>query len=172
MRNQTENRSSGAHTRTRLKSGARERTCNQTENGSSRVLTETGLKPGGQEHTREPGAAGDVRSANDRDVPALEARTGRVAVGCTSQEPAGVFCSTNRNRIKVARRAQWRADCDLSVLRQRLGYGHCCSDSQKSHRKLPGKAAKEQKPGRTGLHCAHPHPPSQGTGRLYPNRVA
>ena len=100
MRNQTENRSSGAHTRTRLKSGARERTCNQTEDGSSGVLTETGLKPGGQEHTREPGAAGDVRSANDRDVPALEARTGRVAVGCTSQDTAGFLAAPTETQLK------------------------------------------------------------------------
>ena len=46
-----------------------------------------------------------------------------------------VFRSTDRNRVKVAKRDQWRVDCNLSVLRQRLGFGHCCSDSQKSHRK-------------------------------------
>ena len=30
----------------------------------------------------------------------------------------------------------------------------------------------KKKPGNTGSQCAHPHPPSQGTQRLYPNRVA
>ena len=115
--------------------------------------------------------AGGVRNTKDRDSPALEVRAGTPAVGCTSWDAVG-FSSTNGNRVKVARRAQWRADCDLSVLRQKLGFGHCCSDSQKSHRKPPGKADGEQKPGNISSHYANPHTPSQGTGRLYPDRVA
>ena len=74
--------------------------------------------------------AGRVRNTKDRDVPALEVKAGRAAVWCTTQDAAGFCSSTDRNRVKEARRAQWRADCNLSVLRQRLGYS---SDSQKSH---------------------------------------
>ena len=96
---------------------------------------------------------------------ALEVRGGTPAVGRTSRDTAGL----SRNRVKVARTS---VENDPSVLRQRLRFGHCCSDSQKRHSKPPGKAAREQKPGNTGSQCAHPHPPSQGTGRIYPNRVA
>ena len=61
---QTENRSSGAHTRARLKLGARE-------------------------HAWEPGVAGGVRSTKGRDVPALEVRTGGTAVGRTTWDAVG-----------------------------------------------------------------------------------
>ena len=87
-------------------------------------------------------AADGIRNTKDRDVLALELRAGMPAVGRTTQDAAGFLAATT-NRVKEARRSQWRADCDLSVLRQKLGYSHCCSDSQKSYRKQPGKAAIE-----------------------------
>ena len=60
--------------------------------------------------------AGGVRNPKDRDVQALEVRAGTSAVGHTSGDASG-FSSTNRGRVKVARGAQWRADCDLSEAR-------------------------------------------------------
>ena len=38
---------------------------------------------------QELGTAGGVRSTKDKDVPALEARAGRVAVGPTTQDAVG-----------------------------------------------------------------------------------
>ena len=61
-------------------------------------------------------AAGGIRNTKDRDAMALEVRAGTSGVELTSQYTAGLS-STNSNRVKVARRAQWTADCDLSVLR-------------------------------------------------------
>ena len=60
------------------------------------------------------GAAGSVRNTKDRDTPELEVRAGTLGVGCTSQDTVG-FSSNNRSRVKVARRAQWRADCVRSL---------------------------------------------------------
>ena len=57
-------------------------------------------------------AAGGVRNTKDRDEPTLEVRAGTPAVGRTCRDAVG-FSSTNRNRVKVARRAQRRADCNL-----------------------------------------------------------
>ena len=62
----------------------------------------------------EQGVAGGVRSTKDRNMPALEARAGKVAVGHTSQDTVGLFSSTNGNRVKVARRGAWVAQ-SLSV---------------------------------------------------------
>ena len=132
---------------------------------------QTILKQGAREHAWEPGAGGSVRSTKDRDLLALEVRAGTQAVGSTSWVAAGFLAAPIETELKWPEH-QWRANYDLSALRQRLGYGHCCSDSQKRHRKLPGKATREQKPRNTSSHCAHPHPPSQGTGQLYPNRVS
>ena len=42
---------------------------------------------------RELGAAGGVRNTKDRDVPALEARAGSVAVGRTSRDAAGFLAA-------------------------------------------------------------------------------
>ena len=42
---------------------------------------------------RELGAAGGVRSSKDRDLSALEARAGRVAVGCMSWDAAGFLAA-------------------------------------------------------------------------------
>ena len=53
----------------------------------------------------------------------LEARVGSAAVGPITQD-AVFFSSTDRNRDIVAWRAHFRTDCDLSILRQRFGYGH------------------------------------------------
>ena len=135
----------------------------QTETGSSRS-SQGQLAAGGWQL-----AAGGVRNTKDRDAPALEVRAGMPGVGCTSRDTAGLS-STNRNRVKVARTSR-RTVRDPSVLRQRLRFGHCDSDSPKRHNKPPGKAAREQKPGKTSSQRAHPHPPSQGTRRLYSNRV-
>ena len=71
----------------------------------------------------------------------------------------GFLSSTNRNRDRMARRVQWRAACDLSVLRQRLGYGHCCSDSHKSPRKPENKS-----PETLVRAMPIPTPTLQGTG--------
>ena len=62
-------------------------------------------------------AAGSVRNTKDREVPVLEVRAGMPAVGCTTWDAVGLS-STNRNRDKMARRAQWREDCDPSILRE------------------------------------------------------
>ena len=113
--------------------------------------------------------AGGVRETKDRDMPALEVRAGMSGVGHTARDVAGLS-STNK-QLKWPEH-QWRMGCNPSVLKQRLRFSHCCSDSQKRHSRLPGKAAREQKPGNTGSQCARPHPPSQGTRRLYPKRVA
>ena len=141
MRNQTENRSSGAHTRTRLKQGV-------------------------QERTWEPGATAAGTSTKDRDMPALEP-----AVGRTTKDAVGFLAATTEAELKWPRELRGERTV-ISVLRQRLGYGHCCSDSHKRHSRPPGKATREQKPGNTSSQYAHPHPPSQGTGQLYPNRVS
>ena len=54
--------------------------------------------------------AGSVRNTKDRDVPALEVRAGTAGVGRMSRDAVG-FNSTNRNRVKVARRlsGEWTA---------------------------------------------------------------
>ena len=79
MRVQTENRRSGAHTRTRLKLRARE-------------------------HARKPGAAGSVRSTKDRDVLALEVRAGRAAVGGTNWDAAGFLAAPIETELKWQRK--------------------------------------------------------------------
>ena len=132
----------------------------QTENRSSRVRAN---------HT-ETGSWGahvgtGVGSTKDRDVPALGARARRVAVGRTTRDNVGFLAARTEAELKWP--GELSGELTASVLRQRLGYSHCCSDSQKSHRKPPGKAARGQKPRNTGSHCAHPEPPSQETGRLY-----
>ena len=45
----------------------------------------------------------------------------------------------------MARRAQWRVDYDLSVLRQWLGYGHCCS-LRRVTENLQGKPSENKSP--------------------------
>ena len=157
-RKQTETMSWGKHT-SRLKQ-------------SSSVLTGTILKPGAQ-GAHGGGwqlAAGGVRNTKDRDTLALEVRAGTLAMGRTSWDTAGLS-SNNSNRVKVARTSVEKGR-NPSVLRQRLRFGHCCSVSQKRHSRPPVKAAREHKPGNTSSQCAHPQPASQGTRRLYPNRLA
>ena len=119
--------------------------------------------------TREWLAAGSVRNTKDRDMPALEVRAGAPSVERTSRDAAGLS-STNRNRAKVARTSM-ENDPRTLCSETRLNFSRCCSDSRKRHSKPPGKAAREQKPGNTGSEDAHPHSPSQGTRRFYPNRV-
>ena len=156
-----------------MKPRAQECKHDQTENWRSRTQenhTATGSS-GAREHAWELGAVGSVGSTNYRDQLALEVRAGTQAVGSTSRVTAGFLAAPIETELKWPEH-QWRANYDLSALRQRLGYGHCCSDSQKRHRKLPGKATREQKPGNTCSQSAHPHPPSQGTRRIYPNRVS
>ena len=87
MREQTETLSLGMHV-TSLKTGAPE-CMNHTD-------TELWSVRGWLE-------AGGVRNTKDRGMPALEVRAGTPDMGHTSRDPAG-FSSTNRNRVKVARR--------------------------------------------------------------------
>ena len=136
-------------------------TRHQTETGSSR-------SPRGAAGDWQL-AAGGVGNTKDRDAPALEVRAGTPGVGRTAWDAAGLS-STIETELKWPEH-QWRTIRDPSVLRQRLNFSRCCSDSQKRHSKLPGKAAREQKPGNTGSQGAHHHPPSQGTWRLYSSRV-
>ena len=49
---------------------------------------------------REPGADGGVRSTKDRDVLALEARAGRVAVGRTTRDAAGFLAAPPETELK------------------------------------------------------------------------
>ena len=49
---------------------------------------------------REPGTAGSVRSTKDRDMPALEVRAGRVAVGRTTQDAAGFLAKLTEAELK------------------------------------------------------------------------
>ena len=136
---------------------------------TTRLLTELRCAHWNQTETGNSGStqgwlvAGSVTNTNDRDAPALEVRAGMLGVGRTFRDAAGLS-STNRNRVKVSRRPQWRVVWDPSVLRQRLRFGYCCSDSQKMQRKLPGNATREQNPGNTSSQCAHPHPPCRGRG--------
>ena len=63
-------------------------------------------------------------------MPALEVRAGRVAVGRTSQDAVGFLAGPTETELK------WPGELGgertvISVLRQRLGYGHCCSESQR-----------------------------------------
>lgn len=58
----------------------------------------------------------------------LEVKAGSAAVGYTTQV-AAVFNGTEKNRATVTWRDFWRTVCDLSVLRQKLGRSHFCSDS-------------------------------------------
>ena len=74
----------------------------QTENRSSGALTGTRLRPGALGARAGRLAAGGVRNTKDRDMPVLEVRAGTPGVGHTSRDAAG-FSSTNRNRVKVAR---------------------------------------------------------------------
>ena len=55
--------------------------------------------------TRGQLVAGGVRNTKDRDVLTMEVRAGTPGVGQTSWDAVGIS-STNRNRVKVARRAQ------------------------------------------------------------------
>ena len=79
----------------------------------------------------------------------------------------GFLSSTNRNRDRMARRDQWRADCDLYVLRQRLGYDHCCSLRRvtKNHQ---GKPAENKSPEKLVLTV--PIPPPTGDGPTLPKQ--
>ena len=101
-------------------------------------------------------------------MPALEVRAGTPGVGRTARDAAGLS-STNRNRVKVARTSV--ENDPRSLCSETEAEFQPLLLSQKRHSKPPGKAAREQKPGNTGSQGAHPHPPSQGTQRLYPNRV-
>ena len=120
----TENWSSGAHIRTRLKLRAREcvqpdwspgvltgtglilgaQECrhNQTENQLSGAHTNH-IEQGAREHAWEPGVAGGVRSTKDRDMPALEVRAGTLAVGCTSWDAAGFLVAPTETELKLPR---------------------------------------------------------------------
>ena len=44
--------------------------------------------------------AGGLRSTKDRDVPALEARAGRVVVGCTSWDAVGFLAAPMETELK------------------------------------------------------------------------
>ena len=46
------------------------------------------------------GVGGGVRSTKDRDVPALEARAGRVAVGRTTRDAAGFLAAPTETELK------------------------------------------------------------------------
>ena len=60
----------------------------------------TTLKQGAQECVRELEAAGGVRNTKDRDVPALEVRAGRVAVGHTTWDAAGFLAAPTETELK------------------------------------------------------------------------
>ena len=62
------------------------------------------LKQGAREHAREPGAAGGVRSTKYRNVPALEVRAGRAAVGRTTQDTAGFVAALTETELKWSRK--------------------------------------------------------------------
>ena len=139
-----------------------------TELRNSGVLTASRLRPGA------PGAQGrlaadGVRNTKDRDAPALEVRAGTLGVGCTAWDAAGLS-STNRNRVKVARTS---VENSLQSLRSETEAEFrplllwLSEEAQQTAR----ESRQEQKPGNTGSQGAHPHPPSQGTLRLYPKRV-
>ena len=55
--------------------------------------------------------AGGVRSTKDRDVPALGARIGRVAVGRTTQDAVGFLAALTETELKWPRelRGEWTA---------------------------------------------------------------
>ena len=52
---------------------------------------------------QELGAAGSVRSTKDRDVPALEVRAGRAAVGHTTRDAAGGLAAATETELKWPR---------------------------------------------------------------------
>ena len=86
-------------TGTRLILGAREGVRNQTENRRSEARvnhTETGSS--GAHAGTKP--AGSVRSTKDRDVPAPGVRTGRVAVGHTTQDAVGFLPAPTETELK------------------------------------------------------------------------
>ena len=61
---------------------------------------QTTLKQGAPERAQEQGAAGGVRSTKDRDVPALQVRAGRVALGRTSWDVARFLAAPMETELK------------------------------------------------------------------------
>ena len=127
--------------------------CDQSENQSSRARanhTETG--------SWRAHMGTSVGSTKDRDVPALGGRAQRVAVGRTNHDNVGFLAAPTGTELKWPR--ELSGELTASVLRQRLGYGHCCSDLQKSHRKPP-----ENKSLEILVHIVPiPTPPRRGPG--------
>ena len=64
---------------------------------------QTILKQGAGEHAWELGAAGGVRSTKDRDLPAMEVRTGTMAVWCKSRDAAGFLAAPTETELKWPR---------------------------------------------------------------------
>ena len=75
---------------TRLKTGAPER-------------VGTRLKQGAQECLWEEEVAGSVKSTKNKDVPALEDRAGRAAVGRTTRDAAGFLAASTETELKWPR---------------------------------------------------------------------
>ena len=63
----------------------------------------TRLKQGAQECPWEVGMAGSVKSTKNKDVPALEDRAGRVAVGRTTRDAAGFLAASTETELKWPR---------------------------------------------------------------------
>ena len=80
-------------------------------------------------------------------------------MGPTARDAAGFLALPTETELK------WPGELSgeqtaISVLRQRLGFSHCCSDPQKSHRKPP-----ENKSPEIPAHIVPiPIPPRRGQG--------